>query len=138
MKLVAVTRINADIAGTAYRAAKGATFDAPDDHARVLLDAGQARIPDVSPPTVTPLHGFPVAPDGTVTFRFATSKEESVVDKLVARVREAAKAVAAVVTPIATTALLEAVGELSTSNDVLVASIATAIAVYLVPNKART
>lgn len=52
------------------------------------------------------------------------------------RILGASKTVAAVVIPLLTTAILQAVAELSTSSDTIVAAIATAIAVYLTPNKA--
>lgn len=45
------------------------------------------------------------------------------------------KALVAVVTPIATVAALEAVTELSRSSDTILAAIATAVLVYLVPNR---
>lgn len=57
---------------------------------------------------------------------------------LIDRAKGAAKAIVAIVTPIATAAALEAVAELSSSTDTLVAALATAVLVYLTPNKAPT
>lgn len=156
MKLVAVTRINSDVGGIKVRAKKGDVIEVPSDAARVLLESGAAGpipadgithrppvespvaepAPVVDPPQVTPLYGFPVSPDGTVTFHFAP--KESPVDQILARARAVAKAIVAVVTPIATTAAIQAATELSTSADVAVAALATGVLVWLVPNKART